>query len=163
MVKSCGITLVSTISSKKGWGLRVQSWEKVQQCYLPSGKPLYSQPSTLNFFMRYLFIILGTFSLAMGIIGIFLPVLPTTPLLLLTAFCYYRGSKRMYAWLMHHPIFGKHIKNFRENRIIPRKVKIGTLLLLWASLLFCAYILSPIWIKCLMIGIAIGVTCHILS
>ena len=99
----------------------------------------------------------------MGIIGIFLPVLPTTPLLLLTAYCYYRGSKRMYAWLMHHRIFGKHIQNFRENRIIPRKVKICTLLLLWASLLFCAYILPPIWLKCLMIGIAIGVTWHILS
>ena len=113
--------------------------------------------------MKYLYIILGTFSLVMGIIGIFLPVLPTTPLLLLTAYCYYRGSKRMYAWLMHHPIFGTHIKNFRENKIIPRKVKIVTLTLLWASLLFCAYILAPIWLKCLMIGIAIGVTWHILS
>ena len=113
--------------------------------------------------MRYLYIALGTFSLVMGIIGIFLPVLPTTPLLLLTAYCYYRGSERMYGWLMNHPLFGKHIRNFRENRIIPRKVKTCTLLLLWASLLFCAYILSPIWLKCLMIGIAIGVTWHILS
>ena len=116
-----------------------------------------------NKIMRYLYIVLGTFSLVMGIIGIFLPVLPTTPLLLLTAFCYYRGSKRMYAWLMRHPYLGAHIRNFRENRIIPRRVKIVTLILLWASLLFCAYILSPIWLKCLMIAIAIGVTWHILS
>ena len=113
--------------------------------------------------MRYLYIILGTFSLVMGIIGIFLPVLPTTPLLLLTAYCYYRGSKRMHAWLMHHPIFGEHIRNFREHRIIPRRVKIVTLTLLWASLLFCAYILTPIWLKCLMMCIAVGVTWHILS
>ena len=46
--------------------------------------------------MRYLYIVFGTFCLVMGIIGIFLPVLPTTPLLLLTAFCYYRGSDRLY-------------------------------------------------------------------
>ena len=113
--------------------------------------------------MRYLYIILGTFSLVMGIIGIFLPVLPTTPLLLLTAFCYYRGSERMYNWLMKHPYFGRHIKNFRESRIIPRKVKVYILIMLWASLIFCAFILNPIWIKCMMIAIAAGVTWHILS
>jgi len=113
--------------------------------------------------MRYLYILLGTFSLVMGIIGIFLPVLPTTPLLLLTAFCYYRGSERMYNWLMSHPRLGTYIRNFREHRVIPRKVKAYILTLLWASLLFCAYILHPIWLKCLMIAIAIGVTWHILS
>ena len=98
-----------------------------------------------------------------GFIGIFLPVLPTTPLLLLTAWCYYRGSDRLYGWLMSHPYFGRHIRNFRENKIIPRKVKAYTLILLWASLLFCAYILPPLWLKCLMIAIAVGVTWHILS
>ena len=113
--------------------------------------------------MRYLYILLGTFSLVMGIIGIFLPVLPTTPLLLLTAFCYYRGSERMYNWLMSHPRLGTYIRNFREHRVIPRKVKAYILTLLWTSLLFCAYILHPIWLKCLMIAIAIGVTWHILS
>ena len=113
--------------------------------------------------MRYLYIILGTFSLVMGIIGIFLPVLPTTPLLLLTAFCYYRGSHRMYAWLMSHPYLGVHIKRFREHRIIPRKAKAYILTMLWASLLFCAYILPPLWLKALMMAIAIGVTWHILS
>lgn len=113
--------------------------------------------------MRYLYIVFGTFSLVMGIIGIFLPVLPTTPLLLLTAYCYYRGSDRLYNWLMNHPYLGQHIKRFREQRIIPRKAKAYILTMLWASLLFCAYILTPIWLKVLMITIAIGVTWHILS
>ena len=113
--------------------------------------------------MKYLFILLGTLSMIVGIIGIFLPVLPTTPLLLLTAWCYYRGSDRLYEWLMSHPYLGRHIKNFRENKIIPRKVKAYTLALLWASLLFCACILHPIWLKCLMMAIAVGVTWHILS
>ena len=113
--------------------------------------------------MKYFYIILGTLSMTVGIIGIFLPVLPTTPLLLLTAWCYYRGSDRLYDWLMSHPYFGRHIRDFRENKIIPRKVKAYTLALLWASLLFCAYILPPLWLKCLMIAIAVGVTWHILS
>lgn len=113
--------------------------------------------------MRFFYVLLGTLSLVMGIIGIFLPVLPTTPLILLTAYCYYRGSERLYDWLMGHPYFGRHIKNFRENRVIPRKVKAYILVMLWVSLLFCAYLLTPIWLKCLMIAIAIGVTWHILS
>ncbi|MBQ8220154.1 MAG: YbaN family protein [Bacteroidaceae bacterium] len=113
--------------------------------------------------MKLLYLLLGTLSLILGIIGIFLPVLPTTPLLLLTAFCYYRGSSRMYDWLMSHPKLGPYIRNFREHRMIPRRVKAYILTMLWLSLLFCAYILHPIWLKCLMIAIAIGVTIHILS
>lgn len=99
----------------------------------------------------------------MGIIGIFLPVLPTTPLLLLTAWCYYRGSDRLYDWLMSHPYLGRHIHSFRVHRIIPRKAKVYILTLLWASLLFCAHILPPLGLKSLMIAIAVGVTWHILS
>ncbi len=113
--------------------------------------------------MKYLYIFLGTLSLVVGIIGIFLPVLPTTPLLLLAAFCYYRGSHRMYHWLMSHPRLGRYIKNFREKKVIPLHAKLLTLVLLWSSLIFCAYILDPIVLKCIMIGIAIGVTLHILS
>ena len=113
--------------------------------------------------MRVLYILLGSISLVAGIIGIFLPVLPTTPFLLLTAFCYYRGSRRMYHWLMSHPHLGTYIRNFTEKKVIPRHAKAYILVLLWASLLFCTYILDPIWLKCLMIAIAIGVTWHILS
>lgn len=113
--------------------------------------------------MKLLYLLLGTLCLILGIIGIFLPVLPTTPLLLLTAFCYYRGSSRMYDWLMSHPKLGPYIRNFREHRMIPRRVKAYILTMLWLSLLFCAYILHPIWLKFLMIAIAIGVTIHILS
>lgn len=113
--------------------------------------------------MKILYLIFGTLSLVLGIIGIFLPVLPTTPLLLLTAFCYYRGSSRMYQWLMDHPHLGPYIRNFREHKVIPRRVKVYILTMLWASLLFCAYILQPLWLKALMMVIAVGVTLHILS
>ena len=113
--------------------------------------------------MKVLLLFLGTLCLVLAIVGIFVPVLPTTPLLLLTAYCYYRSSERMYTWLMSHPHLGPYIKNFREHRMIPRRVKIYILILLWSSLLFCAYILDPLWLKGLMMAIAIGVTWHILS
>ncbi len=113
--------------------------------------------------MKVLLLFLGTLCLVLAIVGIFVPVLPTTPLLLLTAYCYYRSSERMYTWLMSHPHLGPYIKNFREHRIIPRRVKVYILILLWSSLLFCAYILDPLWLKGLMMAIAIGVTWHILS
>ena len=127
----------------------------------PSPSTLIPQPSTHS--MRYLYSLLGTVSLVVGIIGIFLPVLPTTPLVLLAAYCYYRGSRRMYHWLMSHPHLGTYIRNLTEKKIIPLHTKIVTLSLLWTSLLFCAYILDPLWLKALMIAIAIGVTWHILS
>ena len=113
--------------------------------------------------MKFFLLLLGTISLVVGIIGIFLPVLPTTPLLLLAAWCYYRGSRRMYHWLMSHPHLGRYLRDLTERKVIPLHVKVVTLGLLWTSLLFCTYILDPIWLKCLMMAIAIGVTWHILS
>ena len=69
----------------------------------------------------------------------------------------------MYQWLMDHPHLGPYIRNFREHKVIPRRVKVYILTMLWASLLFCAYILQPLWLKALMMVIAVGVTLHILS
>ena len=69
--------------------------------------------------MKTVCIILGTVSLALGIIGIFLPLLPTTPFLLLTAALYFRGSPRLYQWLLNHKCLGPYIRSFRENKAIP--------------------------------------------
>lgn len=69
----------------------------------------------------------------------------------------------MYGWLMNHPHLGPYIKNFREHKVIPLHAKVYILTLLWASLLYCSYILDPLWLKVLMIAIAIGVTIHITS
>ena len=66
--------------------------------------------------MKTLCIILGSISLALGILGIFLPLLPTTPFLLLTAALYFKGSPRLYNWLLNHRHFGPYIRNFRENK-----------------------------------------------
>ena len=68
--------------------------------------------------MKTLYIALGTLSLALGILGIFLPLLPTTPFLLLTAALYFKSSPRLYNWLLNHKHLGPYIRNFRENKAI---------------------------------------------
>jgi len=117
-----------------------------------------------NKFFRYLLIIAGTIFLGCGIIGIFLPILPTTPFLLLAAACYARSSKRFYDWLMNNKWFGTYIKNYREGRGVPLKVKVFTISLLWTTILFSVFfVISNFWIKIVLIIIAIGVTIHILT
>ena len=74
--------------------------------------------------MKVLLTILGLLSLGLGILGIFLPVLPTTPLLLLAAALFLRSNRRLYHWLMNHPKLGTYIRNFIEHKAIPLRVKI---------------------------------------
>ncbi len=73
--------------------------------------------------LKYLFITLGTICLGLGVIGVFVPVLPTTPFLLLSAAFYVRSSRRMYCWLLNHKLFGKFIRDFRESRSISLRNK----------------------------------------
>jgi len=115
--------------------------------------------------VKILLATLGLISLALGILGIFLPLLPTMPFLLLSAALFAKSSKKLHHWLMNHRIFGKLIKSYSEDKSIPLRVKITTLLMLWLSILFSIFfILNEIWwLQLLLISIAIGVTIHILS
>ncbi len=113
---------------------------------------------------NYILIAFGTLFVALGTIGIFVPVLPTTPFLLLAAACYGRGSKRLYNWLITNQVFGEYIKNYREGKGIPLATKIYALVLLWASIGFSAiFIVDKLWIKMLLFGIAAGVTIHLIK
>ncbi len=114
--------------------------------------------------MRHLYIALGSVSLALGIVGIFVPLLPTTPFLLLTAALYFKGSPRLYNWLLQQKHLGPYIRNFREEKAIPLRAKILSVTLMWGTMLYCVFFLVPlIWIKVLLLAIAAGVTYHILS
>jgi uncharacterized membrane protein YbaN (DUF454 family) len=73
---------------------------------------------------KVVLLVLGTLSLVIGIIGAFLPVLPTTPFVLLAAFCYVRSSETMYAWLMRSRFAGKHVQGILAGQGIPLSVKI---------------------------------------
>ncbi|MDZ4197704.1 MAG: YbaN family protein [Kiritimatiellia bacterium] len=105
----------------------------------------------------------GSLSLALGVVGLFLPVLPTTPFLLLAAACYARSSKRFYDALLTNRWCGEYIRNYREGRGIPRRVKGFTLLLLWLTIGSSAvFAVSLWWVKLLLLGIAVAVTIHLL-
>ena len=94
--------------------------------------------------MKTICIILGTISLGLGILGIFLPLLPTTPFLLLTAALYFKGSPRLYQWLLNHKYFGTYIRNFRENKAIPLRAKIISLLLMWGHNALLHFLPDPV-------------------
>lgn len=115
--------------------------------------------------MKILLIALGSISLALGVIGIFLPILPTTPLLLLAAWCYFRSSEKLYNRLINSKHLGTYIKNFRENRCIPLKAKVCAITMLWLSILYCIFFVAEemLWLQILLSIILICVTIHILS
>jgi uncharacterized protein len=118
---------------------------------------------TSNRLLKYLLVSAGTFFLGLGIIGIFLPIVPTTPFLLLAAACYARSSKRFYDWLMNNKWFGSYIKNYQEGKGVPLKVKILTISVLWITILSSVFIVQIFWVRILLILIAFGVTIHILT
>ena len=114
--------------------------------------------------MKIVLIVIGSIALALGIIGIFLPLLPTTPFLLLAAALYFRSSPRQYEWLLSQKHLGPYIRNFREHKAIPLRAKIISVSMVWLTLLYCAYIVSSqLWLSALMIALAIAITWHILS
>lgn len=114
--------------------------------------------------MNVLLTIFGLISLGFAILGIFLPVLPTTPLLLLAAYLFMRGNKGLYDWLMNHPRFGTYISNFVRHKAIPLRVKVVSVSTLWITLLCCAVFIAQHWaLRLFFILIAVAVTVHILS
>ena len=119
--------------------------------------------SNFDCVMRYLLALLGCFFLALGVVGAFLPVLPTTPFLLLSAALFMRSSDRLYQWLMNHRHLGTYIRNFRENKAIPLRVKIVSVSMVWITLLYCTFFVACVWwMRVMFIAIAAGVSAHIL-
>ena len=112
---------------------------------------------------KFLLITLGFLSLVIGIIGIFIPLLPTTPLLLLAAASFMRSSEKLYEWLLNHRWFGETIRNFREQQAIRLRTKVFAVGMLWITILFSTiFIIDQLWIRILLLAIAVGVSVHIL-
>jgi len=113
--------------------------------------------------VKILLIATGTFLIGVSIIGIFIPVLPTTPFLLLAAALYAKSSKRFYNWLINNRILGRYIKNYREGKGIPLKVKIIAISILWITIGYSAiFAMEILWVRIILVIIAIGVTVHII-
>lgn len=109
--------------------------------------------------------IFGVLSLGLGVAGIFLPLLPTTPLLLLSAWCFVRSSERLYNWLINHRYLGEYIRNFREHRAIPLRVKVISVAMIWLTIGYCivAVVDEYWWAQVAMFLLASAITWHILS
>lgn len=109
-------------------------------------------------------IIIGCLSVGMGVLGIFIPLLPTTPLLLLAAACFVKSSPKLYDWLIQHKYMGPYIRNFREHRAIPLKAKIVSVSMVWSTLLFAAFFIANHWgLRFFLLTLAAAISWHILS
>ncbi|MCS7229733.1 MAG: YbaN family protein [Candidatus Kryptonium sp.] len=118
----------------------------------------------MNELYRLVLIGLGFIFVGLGILGAFLPILPTTPFLLLAAACFARSSKKFYNWLLNHKIFGSYIRNYREQRGITLRGKILSLSIMWLVMGYTAFFaVSNIFVSIIIILIGLGVTKHILS
>lgn len=113
---------------------------------------------------RVLLVVLGTVACLLGVVGIVVPLLPTTPFLLLAAALYCRSSPRLYDRLLGHRRLGAYIRHFREERALPLRVKVVSVSLVWLTLSYAAWEAEAwgAW-RWLLLLLALGVSLHILS
>ncbi len=116
-----------------------------------------------NRLLRWLLIIIGLVSTGLGIIGIFVPLLPTTPFLLLAAACFARSSERFHSWLVNHNHLGPMIRGYLDGSGIPLRAKYTAITLVWLTLPPSALLLvPPVWAKTLLVLLAISITWYLL-
>ena len=128
-----------------------------------SNSPSAERAIPRSWLKRLLWNIAGTVFLGLGLIGIALPVMPTTPFLLLAAACYLNGSARMYEWMTRNKLFGRYLRDYMEGRGIPLKAKIASIGFLWlaisASILL---VIDDLIIRAILLAVGVSVTIHIL-
>ena len=117
----------------------------------------------MSVFYRYFYVVSGVLLVAIGVIGIFLPVLPTTIFLILASACFVKGSPKANEWLRNHKILGQYIRNYQDKTGLTFKAKALNILFLWTMILISAfYLTDELIIKIILIGIAVGVTIHLI-
>ena len=106
--------------------------------------------------LRLVWVICGMISLGLGIVGIFQPVLPTTPLVLLAAFCFGKGSPRLHAWILAHPRFGPAIQDWENTGAVPKRVKLYACAVMAATFFVCV-LLKLDWRILVTQGVLMGI------
>lgn len=111
---------------------------------------------------RAIYIGLGFVSLGFGVLGIALPLLPTTPFLLLSLWLFSRSSDHWRRWLLTNRYFGKYLDDYAHKRGVPIRVKACALVTLWGCIIYSALcVVTLLWVKILLLAIAAGVTIHL--
>ncbi len=110
---------------------------------------------------RWALLLCGTLSLGLGLLGIFVPLLPTTCFLLLAAWCYARSSQRLYDRLMNARLIGPYLRRYRDSRVIPPRVKIAALVMMWITIGYAVLTYPSVWVRLTLFAIAVGVTIHL--
>ena len=100
---------------------------------------------------RVILVTAGSLCIGLAVLGLFLPLLPTTPFLLLASACYVRSSERLHGWLMGNRVLGTYIRNFQERRGITVRAKVTTVVLLWLPLLYSIYRLELFWLEAALV------------
>ena len=111
---------------------------------------------------KILLVVAGFMCLILGGAGVVLPLLPTTPLVLLAAICFSSSNKKIEAWLIRSRLFGPFIENYRTGRGISKQRKIFTIAFLWTGLICSMYFIGTIMVCILLCCIGVGVTVHLL-
>lgn len=106
-----------------------------------SSENLINKKIIKNPVLRHLVYAFGWLSVVLGVIGIFLPVMPTTPFLLLAAACFTRTSPKIYTWITGHPQLAKYVVPYLEGQGMPLKAKVYTLVMLWFTIILSAFII----------------------
>ncbi|MGD8244806.1 MAG: YbaN family protein [Anaerolineae bacterium] len=115
-------------------------------------------------FRRWVLTAAGLVALGVGLLGVFIPLLPTTPFLLLAAGCWMRGSQRLHSWLLHNRWFGDYVRNYVEHRAVRPRARVVTLVLLWGVIGATAWLaVASWWARALLGVVALGVTWHLLK
>jgi hypothetical protein len=118
----------------------------------------------MNSLKKYLFLTAGLFSLALGFIGLFLPILPTTPFMILAAYCFSKSSARLYQWLLKRPHIGKMILDWQNHGVIKKKAKVASTLVIIPLFSYTFIFVQVFWgIKLLLIFVAFAVLYFIWS
>jgi uncharacterized membrane protein YbaN (DUF454 family) len=113
--------------------------------------------------LRAVLLMLGSMFFLVGLVGVAVPVLPTTPFLILAAVCYARSSVRCYRWLVTNRVFGRYLDDYLQGRGVSWRVKAAALVFLWAVISVSAMVfVNMLWLRVLLLVIALGVTVHVL-
>ena len=125
----------------------------------PGRRALISLPPV----RRSLWLLLGLISVAVAIVGVFLPLVPTTPLLLLAAFCFARSSDRLLRWLHAHPRFGPALVDWAEHRAIARRAKVMAVLAMASAVGLALGLGAPAWVVLVQIVVLVPVAAFIVT